>query len=524
VSFSKHVSPATPSLTADFGESAAEATRTYGQILKSTALVGGASAANVLFGILRTKAMAVLLGPSGVGLMGLYGSIADLTRSLAGLGIPSSGVRQIAEAHSSGDAQQVARTAIVIRRITAGLGLIGAAVIIIFARPLADFTFGNRQHASGVMLLALAVFLQMISAGQAVLIQGLRRISDLARMNVWGGLGGSLAGVLLVYFFRNDGIVPSLIAGAAISLLVSWYYSRRLEIHSVPISVAEMCAEAMPLLRLGLVLMVSGIVMMGSAYAVRLILLNILGFEAAGLYQAAWTVGGLYVEFILQAMGADFYPRLTASANDHEACTDMVNDQARIGVLLAGPGALATLAFAPIVIGAFYSSMFGPAVDVLRWICFGAALRVLTWPMGFIILAKGRRNILFWTELAWGVVNISLTWMCVKAFGLSGAGIAFFGSYIFHGLLVYQIASRLIGFRWSAANLWLGSVFLSSIAMVFWAVNVLPAPWSALFGTVAVGLFSAYSISCLAALLPMGRIPKSLERLIVCCGKGSLSR
>src|ERR1700722_3505913 len=70
----------------------------YGQILTSSALVGGSSALNIVVGIVRTKAIAILLGPAGFGLFGLYGSIANLTQSICGMGINSSGVRQIAEA------------------------------------------------------------------------------------------------------------------------------------------------------------------------------------------------------------------------------------------------------------------------------------------------------------------------------------------------------------------------------------------------------------------------------------------
>ena len=70
----------------------------YGQILKSTALIGGSSAVNIVIGIVRTKAMAMLLGPAGFGLMGVYGAIIDVAQSIAGMGINSSGVRQIASA------------------------------------------------------------------------------------------------------------------------------------------------------------------------------------------------------------------------------------------------------------------------------------------------------------------------------------------------------------------------------------------------------------------------------------------
>ena len=122
--------------------------------------------------------------------------------------------------------------------------------------------------------------------------------------------------------------------------------------------------EASSLLRLGLAFMASGFLMMGAAYAVRTMILRMGGLEAAGLYQAAWTLGGLYVGIILQAMGADFYPRLTAVATDDRECNRLVNEQAHVSLLLAGPGVIATIIFAPLVISLFYSSKFDEAVEV----------------------------------------------------------------------------------------------------------------------------------------------------------------
>ena len=91
-------------------------------------------------------------------------------------------------------------------------------------------------------------------------------------------------------------------------------------------------------------------------------------------------------------MGADFFPRLTAVAQDNSECNRLVNEQAEVGLLLAGPGVLGTLTFAPLVIQLFYSARFGPAVEILRWICLGMMLRVASWPMGYILLAKGARQ------------------------------------------------------------------------------------------------------------------------------------
>jgi len=45
--------------------------RTYGQILKSSALIGGSSVLSLGLAMIRNKAMALLLGPTGIGLIGL---------------------------------------------------------------------------------------------------------------------------------------------------------------------------------------------------------------------------------------------------------------------------------------------------------------------------------------------------------------------------------------------------------------------------------------------------------------------
>jgi len=68
------------------------------QIFKSTALIGGTQVINMGIGIVRTKALAMLLGPAGIGLAGLYTSAVGIVGAMSGLGINASGVRQIAEA------------------------------------------------------------------------------------------------------------------------------------------------------------------------------------------------------------------------------------------------------------------------------------------------------------------------------------------------------------------------------------------------------------------------------------------
>jgi PST family polysaccharide transporter len=513
---------AAPSLPAPQAtQVAAKAKGSYNEILESSALIGGSSVLNIAIRIVRTKAMAVLLGPAGFGLFGLYQSIADLTQSIAGMGINSSGVRQIAEAVGSGDTQRISRTTAVLRRTSIVVGVLGAVLLIMFSRQVAALTFGSTQSATAVAFLSIAVFFRLVSDGQGALVQGMRRIADLAKMGVLGSLLGMVISVLLVYLFREGGVVPSLVGVGAMSVIVSWWYSRKVQIQIGSVTASQVGKEAAALLKLGFAFMASSFMVMGVGYTVRIILLHKIGFEATGLYQSAWTLGGLYVGFILQAMGADFYPRLTACAHDNAECNRLVNEQTQVGLLLAGPGVIATLTFAPIVIALFYSAKFAAAVAILRWICLGATLQVITWPMGFIIVAKGNQTLFFLAELAWTIVAISLAWACVRSFGLNGAGIAFFGSYTFHGFLIYPIVRRLSGFRWSSENKQTGLIFLSLIAVVFCGSHVLPPRLATCVGALAAVLTGAYSIRVLLRLVSFDQVPRPMQRLLVEFGFGT---
>lgn len=483
--------------------------RSYLEILRSSALIGGATVLNVAIGIVRTKAIALLVGPSGIGLLGVLSSIADVARSIAGCGVSSSGVRQIADAAANGDAASISRTVTALRRATLALALAGGALMALLAAPITIFTFGDARQAGAVAMLALAVALRVVSDSQGALLQGLRRIGDLARINVFGAALGTAAAIAFVAALGEAGIAPALVALAAASLAVSWWYARQVRV--TPASLLG--GEVRQLLALGTAFMGSGLLTLGAAFVVRLFVLRQAGLEAAGLYQAAWTLGGLYVGFVLQAMGADFYPRLVGAIGSPVQANRLVNEQAQVSLLLAGPGVLATLTLASPVIALFYSSEFLAAVELLRWVVLGMALRVITWPLGYIIVASNRRALFFGADLAWTLVNVGLSWWCLRVFGLDGAGIAFFGSYVFHGFMVYAIARRLTGFRWSQENARLGALFVASIGLVFIGFAALPHAVALAAGALVTVASSAWALRRLARLVPHEQLPRQVQRL-----------
>ncbi len=424
---------------------------TYGDILRASSIMGGAQALNYLVGMVRVKIIAVLLGPAGVGLIGLYSSALGLVGTVTSLGIASSGVREVALTHGQNDPQAVARTVTVLRRACWATGLLGWAMAAAAAVPLSQWAFGDTAHSAAIAVLGVTLLLGAVSGGQTALLQGVRRIGDLARIQVLAMLLNTGVAIGLYTWLGEEGIVPVLVATAAVSLACSWWFARRVALQPVQLPWQQTWRETRRFAKLGFAFMWSGLLLAGLDMFTRSLITRTHGLEAAGYYQAAWALSGMFAGFVIAAMGTDFYPRLTAVIDDSEAAVRTVNEQIEIGILLVLPGVLATLAFGPLILELFYSKKFLPAAELIPFFVLGVFGRVVSWPMAFIQQAKGASGLFILTETVFIAFWAGMIIVLVSTFGLLGVAYAFALTYFVYTLTMLVVGRHLVNFHWTTA-------------------------------------------------------------------------
>ena len=449
--------------------------------------MAAASVISMVFAAVRTKVFALWLGPAGVGLLGTLSAIADVTRSLASLGLPNSAVRQIAQAQARGDVPGLQLSAYVLRLSMWCLGLMAGIVLWMSSEVVAQWTFGHLAYASGVAWLGLAVCLRMVADGQGALLQGLRRIPDLARESILGSTLSLVAAIACVYFWGIQGIAFSLVAIAAVSAAAAWLYARRIAMQGISPQTHEFTQELTCQIRLGLSFMVSSVVVLGAGYVVRWILIGELGLEQAGLYQAASALGTLFVSLVLQSMSADFFPRLVASGHDSDHGSRIVNEQVLVGLLLAGTGTAWTLTLAPLLIGVFYSPQFSVAAETMRWVCLGMAVKVVTWPVATWLIARESQMLFLLLDVVWAMTLIVLAAWGVQALGLPGVGIAVAAAYFVQAVIMLPVAHRVGALKWTPSVIKTGTLMVVAIMSCFAATQWLADPWSE-FGGAAIAV------------------------------------
>jgi len=421
----------------------------YAQILKASSIMGGAAGINLLLGMVRTKFAAVLIGTTGVGLLTSFTAIQGIVGTLAGLGIQSSAVREIAAAIGQGNEQAIGRAVLTLRRVCWLTGLTGMGTMIALSPWLSRLTFGHDTYTLDIAALGIVILFGNLSGGQLALIQGMRRIGDMARANVYGAIFATLAAIGFYLWLDLRGIVPALVSVAAMQLALSWRFARRVPVPRVSLGWRQTFREASGMLRLGLVLMMTGLMGSAVSYFTVTLITQKIGVQAVGIYSAAFALSGMFVNFVLGAMGADYYPRLTGVAHDKAAINRLVNEQTEIGLLLAIPGLLATMVLAPWIVRLFYTSEFLPAVELLQWFILGCLGRVISWPLGYIMLALGKSSWLIISESVMHAVHMLLIYFGLQVFGLIGVAQSFAMLYFLHILVTLFIARKLTRFSWS---------------------------------------------------------------------------
>ena len=422
---------------------------TYGQIVRASSIMGGAAAVTLLLGMVRVKFAALVTGTVGIGLLTSFGAYQSVVTALFGLGIQASAVRAIADAVSRDDTQAIARLALTTKRLS---GITGSAALFVIAAAsplISQISFGTRAYAFDVSLLGLAALAANLAGANRAIIQGLRQIGRLARAEVIGTVVSTVGAVSLYSSIGVRGIAPAILLAAAVQWMLTAQFVRAAGVRATSLTLRETLGEGMPIVRLGFAFLWSALLASAVTYLTVVLVSQQIGLQAVGIYGAAFTLSGIFVNFVLSAMGADYYPRLAEAAQSKVAVNRIVNEQTEVGLLLALPGLLMTLATAPFLVRLAYSSEFMEAVQLLQLFMLGFLGRVVAWPLGFVMPAMGKGRLYFVTESLANLSHMVFLVVGLHLFGLLGVALAFFASCFFYVFIVFFAGRSLTRFVWS---------------------------------------------------------------------------
>jgi len=456
--------------------------QSYRKVLNATSLFGGVQVINIIISLVRSKVIALLIGPIGMGISNLLLITMELINGLTNLGLERSAVKDISLANTNSNSKSVAKTISILKKLVWLTITIGVILMIALSPWLSEIAFGNKDYTISFIWISIALLFKQLSSSQLAILQGLRKLQYLAKANLLGNFIGLLITLPLYYFFRIDAIVPAIIIATFMSFIFTYYYSQKLDIAPVAISRKEAVSEGKGMINLGVMLSLSSMITLLVAYIIRIYIgssneTEELGLIDVGLYSAGFVILNSYVGIIFNAMGTDYFPRLSEIANDIIKLRKTVLEQAIVAILLITPIIVVFLAFAPLIIVILYSNEFSPIVAMVTWGILGMIFKAVSWSMGYMIIAKGDSKVFIKTAIGFNAILLLINIVGYHYGGLEGIGISFFIYYIIHFIAIRIITYYRYDFYFEKGFY---KIFTFTVIMCFLAFSITFIPSSIL--------------------------------------------
>lgn len=431
---------------------------------KATILFSGVQVYQIIIRIVRSKFVAMLLGPSGMGITSLLRSTTDLVSAATNLGLRTSGVKSVSAARIENDKVRLEKTMAVLRRLVLITALLGTVICAALSPIWSQQSFGNSDYVWSFVAVSLVILFDHVNQGELALLQGLQQRRMLARANVIGQTLGLILTIPLYYMLGVKAIVTVLLLSSLLNLCITLYYVRKLHVPRVHVTFSEIITIGREMVKLGLLLSIQHLLSQGSTYLVRNYVSQTGGLDQVGLYSAGATIISMYLGLVLTAMATDYFPRLAATRSMEEM-SDAIKSQAEIALLLFAPIIIAFVIFIKPVILILYSDKFLQIEGMLYWAMAGTLIKAMAWSLSYSLLAKASATVFFLNE----VIAIILTFTCnmlgYKFFGLTGFGVSVVVTYILYFMQMQIVTLHYFDFKFGK-RLWLLFVLLNAFVLL----------------------------------------------------------
>lgn len=459
----------------------------YRHILKYTSLFGGVQGLSVAISLVRNKVVALLLEPSGMGLVSLFSVAISFVSQVTSLGLPFSAVRHVSELYEEGNATATARFVGVVRCWCLLTALVGTVAFAVLGTLFSDSLFALDGYQLHFVLLSPIVAMTAITGCETALLKGARRLKRLATVQIWSVVAALAVSVPIYWFFGFSGIVPVLLLCSAANMILTLRQSLR----SFPLDMTMFNRQSLGrgggMVRLGVAFQVAGLFTYGTEMVIRAFLNNCGDLNTVGLYNAGFTLVMTYGGLVFTAMETDYFPRLSSVNHDNRMVVELANRQIEVTLLLMSPLLVAMTLFLPLLVPFLYSGKFAPIVAMAQVAVFALYFKSVTSPVAYITLAKGRSKSFVVLEAAYAIMFVALFVFLYRCWGLFGTGVALAVANLLDLVMITLYANRCFGYRPTAQVLHYAALQYP-IGAAAYAVTLLYSSW--LYWVVGVALLA----------------------------------
>lgn len=445
------------------------------RVLTATLLMGSASFATALIGLVNRKLLANYVGVTGIGVLDQWVDLNVLMIGLASLGLGDGLIKYVSAFESSGQSERLRDFLSSVLRVMGGLALALAGVLALFSADIARLVFGSAAYAGLVGLLALTLPCAVGAAALRGVVNGYRQVRYLALMSILPAFSILVFVWPLVSTLHLLGAVINVVISTVLTLAVAGWFFVKSAGRPFAGAVLRQGRFQPGLLRLvagfGAASLIGGFAGSQTLIWVR----GFLGVDspAAGLFSVINGLSEQALNLALVALGSYSYAQISAM-QDRSTIAREVNTTLRTVVLVGVPLLFGISVGRNVLVPLLFSDKFMGATPLIPLQTLGDLLKIVFWALALPQLPMGRTRAWLTYWLIWCGTFVGLSYVLIGRYGLAGVVYAHIAAHALVVALLYLDGWRVLDLRLAPGT----AKLLGSAALLLGSVVLLPGDWT----------------------------------------------
>lgn len=392
----------------------------------------------MLAGFIVSKAVAVYSGPTGLVLLGQLQSIVTcllgLVNAPAGPGV----VRYTAENIDTGIISCAPWWRASVRWILIIIAIV-APISLLLSKVIAGYVFGNRDYAWVIVLTTAGLPFAAIGTLIGSIINGLQKYKLFVSLGLLATFLSTAIMLFFIYFNKLNGALIAVAVQNSVVGIVMLLYIVNQKWYQLCLFWGECERQKLKDIRNYIFMAVtSALVVPLSLIAVRNIIVDTVGWNDAGSWQATWRISETYLTIITVALSAYYLPRLSTIKSNQKIFHE-INSTLKIVLPITILCAFFIFLLRDFVVNILFTGEFYKARELIPIQLVGDVLKIASWLYAYVMISRGLTRLFVSSEIFFGVSFVALVYICVNQLGTIGASIAYVINYFFYFLFSYYI-------------------------------------------------------------------------------------
>ncbi len=293
-------------------------------LVKVFSLTGVSTVVKLLTGIIRTKVVALLLGPAGVALIGQMNDVVMMFSTISNGGITNGVTKYIAEFRSSEDElRKILSNSL---KITLIFSTIAGLILIVFSGYFARIVLTDVLYKSIFVIFGLSIILFAINRLLLAIINGNKEFTSFIKINIISNIIILIYSIGLIYFWGVYGALISIVTSQSIVLGITIFVIFKSPWFNKLNFRGDFNHGILKKLS-GFTLLTALTFFLGpiAKITIRSYIIEDISIEAAGYWEGVNRVSGIVLMIITQALTIYLIPRLSELTSKLQIRKEIIN-------------------------------------------------------------------------------------------------------------------------------------------------------------------------------------------------------